>query len=88
MFSNFINRFVPNVVLSRRYRSEQMIRMLFQKLSGEKIEDWFVLKKMNDRQVKTYFDVMDERLGEKITSYDMGVAVPATTEAIEALIEL
>lgn len=88
MFSNLINRFVPNALLSRRYRSKQMIRILFPQLSKEKIEDWFVFKKMNSHQIATYFDVMDERLGDKITSYDMDVAVPATTEAVESLIEL
>jgi len=88
MFTNLINRFVPNVMLSRRYRSEQMIRILFPKLSKENIDEWFVFKKMNSHQIATYFDVMDERLGDKITSYDMDIAVPATTEAVEYLIEL
>lgn len=88
MFTSLINRFIPNVLLTRRYRSEQMIRILFPKLSGERIDDWFLFKQMSDRQIKTYFDVMDERLGVKITDYDMAVAVPATTEAIEHLIQL
>ena len=63
MFSNLINRFVPNVLLPRCYLTEQMIRYPFPKLSNEKIEDWFVLKKMDGRQIATYFDVMDERWG-------------------------
>ena len=88
MFSNLINRFVPNVLLPRRYRTEQMVRTLFNKISGEQIDEWFALKKMNDRQIASYFDVIDERLGDKITSYDMDVVVAATTEAVEALIEI
>jgi len=69
MFAHFVERFVPSVLLPRRYRTEKMVRRLFLKISGDSIEEWFALKKLNERQIARYFDTIDERLGDRITSH-------------------
>jgi hypothetical protein len=88
MFRKIVNRFVPSALVSQRYKTEEMVKRFIGRETGKSIEEWYRLGNMGEREIKTFFDVVDEKFGADISSTDIEhVMVPAVKAGIYSLVE-
>lgn len=87
MFEKFINRYIPIALLPRRRTTEHLLRRAFLKEAGQSIDRFFENANMSEKEIKIFFDVVDERLGERMIADDVLVRVAAAKEAMHSLME-
>jgi hypothetical protein len=71
LLARTIRRFFPLSVVERRRHTETIVRGMFERYRGTKLDDEFGKLDVEGYEVDKLFDAIDFRFGEALASYDM-----------------
>jgi hypothetical protein len=87
MLKRLLEKYVPVDVLPRKMRVEKIVGAVFRGQTKEDLHSWCLRNGMSEREYKVFFDVVAEKLGDRIISTDTDILMQASQEALVELTE-
>lgn len=87
LFKKVINKYVPIRLLPRRYNVEQQFRWVFERVTGQSLEQAFDLFGVERAQVRKSLNTVDRELGKLMLEGNQEGFEPAMRLAIASLLD-